>query len=604
MLLPFVGARAVTDLVLCDGATYSNTSGPVIKITGKGSDTDPGVRKVIRNCTFRNITGGAAINVGNARNLLITGSTFDNVHSGVVGKGAVAIYLHGSQTVDDVTISGNSFSNISADGVQMSDAGRLVSNVLVADNVFTAPDGSKGWTGGENAIDVKGVNGPVVISGNRYSGFRACDGSRDECSGSTGVGMVVHDGTPSGRPRNVTVTANYGSDNVTNLAVHNADDVTVTGNVLTSSTATKVQVDVAGTTACTYGGNTLVGLQKANTSGCTTTTSTPRPTATPDPTTKPTATPDPTTKPTATPDPTATATPDPTQPPTVQNSGGGSTGSTVVLCDGQVYDGFTKPAFVLGKQARDTDPNITKVIRNCTFRNSAVPGIVVRSARNVVIEGSTFQNIRTHIPGVGVHAISIPGSDVVDDVVIRGNSFASIGADGIQIGDSGDGARNLVITKNTFAGASGVGENAVDVKASSGAIVISYNTWHGFRPCLSPKKGGDQDCSGSTGAGVVIHDGKSPGTSRDISVLSNRMYDNIVGLVVSDALDVLVRGNTISLNKSAGVLVDATHGISILANIFEDNPTQLKVRSSSPCSVGGNDLSGSTTLVLTQSGCG
>jgi hypothetical protein len=261
-----VGA-ATRQLVLCDGRTYSNVAGPVIHLTGKhSSDGDAAVQKVIRNCTFRNITGGAAISLDGARNVRITGSTFDNVHSGSVGKGAVGIYLHGSKTIDDVIISGNRFSNISADGVQMSDAGRLVSNVLVANNVFTAPDGSKGWTGGENAIDVKGVNGPVVIRGNRYSGFRACNGSRDQCSGSTGVGLVVHEGSPSGRARNVTVTANYGSDNVTNLAVHDADNITVTDNVLKSSAATAAQVSFDHVSGCRVGSNTLLGTRRVQNS--------------------------------------------------------------------------------------------------------------------------------------------------------------------------------------------------------------------------------------------------------------------------------------------------------------------------------------------------
>jgi hypothetical protein len=262
-----VGA-ASRQIVLCDGRTYSNISGPAIRLTGKRStDGDATVQKIIRNCTFRNITGGAAISLDGVRNVRITGSTFDNVHSGQVGKGAVAIYLHGSKTVDGVVISGNRFSNISADGVQMSDAGRLVSHVVVSNNVFTAPDGSKGWRGGENAIDVKGVNGPVTISGNRYSGYRPCDGSRDQCSGSTGVGLVVHDGSPSGRARNVTVTGNYGSDNVTNLAVHSADNVTVTDNTLKSSSATRLQVSFEGVSGCRVGANTLVGTDRVQSRG-------------------------------------------------------------------------------------------------------------------------------------------------------------------------------------------------------------------------------------------------------------------------------------------------------------------------------------------------
>ncbi|HXV98069.1 MAG TPA: hypothetical protein VEC93_06565, partial [Anaerolineae bacterium] len=106
-----------------------------------------------------------------------------------------------------------------------------------------------------------------------------------------------------------------------------------------------------------------------------------------------------------------------------------------ILCDGQVYDGYSKALFTLETE-RDKNPGIQKVIRNCTFKNSTKPPITINDAQNVLIIGNTFENIRTNVPGVGVHAINVRcgGSCNINNIVIKNNSFKNIGADGIQLG--------------------------------------------------------------------------------------------------------------------------------------------------------------------------
>ena len=68
--------------------------------------------------------------------------------------------------------------------------------------------------------------------------------------------------------------------------------------------------------------------------------------------------------------------------------------------------------------------------------NASEPAIVIQSAQNVLIEGNTFENIRSNIAGKGVHAINIPCRVPcsIDTIIIRNNHFSLIGADGIQLG--------------------------------------------------------------------------------------------------------------------------------------------------------------------------
>src|SRR5581483_11126528 len=237
----------------------------------------------------------------------------------------------------------------------------------------------------------------------------------------------------------------------------------------------------------------------------------------------------------------------------------GSTTSVLVLCDGKVLDGYTIRPVVL-KEGVALDPTVQKVIRNCTFKNAALPAIAIWSAKNVLIEGNTFENIRSHQAGIGVHAINIPCRVpcAIDNVVIRNNTFRSIGADGIQLGEESRTIANVWIEGNQFEGSEDVGENAIDIKGVNGPIYVRDNLMHGFRPCQSPKSNppGTQDCTGSNGTAMVIHTGTS-GAPNNVTVENNDFYDSTRGLEVSTgSSNIIIRGNRIYNNLSLGLLVN------------------------------------------------
>lgn len=285
-----------------------------------------------------------------------------------------------------------------------------------------------------------------------------------------------------------------------------------------------------------------------------------------------------------------------------------------VLCDGQVYDGYTTIPFLF-KSISDQDPAIQKVIRNCTFQNSNLPAIVIKNARNVLIEDSTFQNIRTNITGVGVHAINIPCDPgcVADNITIRNNLIQYIGADGVQLGEETNNITNVYIQNNVFVGQDGTGENAVDVKGVVGPIYITGNQVHGFRPCRSPKSNppGTQDCTGSIGEGIVVHEGGSPLPTSPNNVLlaNNYVYDNNYGISISNgASNITVSENRIDSNLTYGILANMVYSILIDKNTLSYNPVQIKVQyspmSGGSCVVSNNTFVGTgDTLKLEASTC-
>ncbi len=281
-------------------------------------------------------------------------------------------------------------------------------------------------------------------------------------------------------------------------------------------------------------------------------------------------------------------------------------GSVRVLCDGKVYDGYTTRLFQLDS-ATDKDPTIQKVIRNCVFRNSSQVPIVIKDAKNVLIEGNTFENIRTHIAGDGVHAINITGpaaGSVTNGITIRNNTFKWIGADGIQMGQNTRYIRNVTIQNNEFVGSADVGENAVDIKGVDGPVYIGGNRMHGFRPCESPKSqpSGNQDCSGSNGPALTIHDGGLTKTSAyNVTVENNDLYDNTIGMIVSTGTrNIVVRGNRVYNNLTVGIDVHDAYSVSMTSNTLSYNPTHIGIvntpnGSGGSCTVSGNTFVGGQT---------
>ncbi len=285
--------------------------------------------------------------------------------------------------------------------------------------------------------------------------------------------------------------------------------------------------------------------------------------------------------------------------------------SVVVLCENKVFDGYAKKPFVL-KKGQATDPTIQKVIRNCTFKNSSLPAVVIQNAQNVLIENSSFENIRTHKPGVGVFGVSLICSKgcKIDNITIRNSSFKWIGADGIQMGVKGNNISNVRVENSYFEGNDDVGENGIDIKGVVGPIYVGGNTFKGFRPCDSPKRGGGgtQDCTGSNGPGMVIHTGTS-GAPYNVTVEDNTFTNNIYGLVVSDnAHNIMVRGNRFLNNIKDGQLIDSAYSVTVQDNTFSANPTQIQV-SDTPqkggwCVIWNNQFTGGTQNVkIKNSSC-
>ncbi len=294
-------ALATTDLVLCDGQTWTGWTKAVYKLDASKDARmgDPAIRKVIRGCTFTGSARSAdtqpAIVIVAARNVLITGSTFADIHTGVPGQGVHAIAIRGAGVADGVTIEMSTFEDISADGVQAGDSGPSVTSLVIRDSVFTAP-----LTGGENAVDIKGTLGPTLITGNDVGGYHPCDGSASDCSGSQGAGIVIHDNGGSGaRPQDVTISDNRIHDNERGVTLAQVDRATVTGNDFCANV-----VDV-------YLGSDNGAYTVADNTSCA-----PSPPQTPaSPSPSPSASPTPLPTPTPSPAPTPAPTPGPTPQP-------------------------------------------------------------------------------------------------------------------------------------------------------------------------------------------------------------------------------------------------------------------------------------------------
>jgi parallel beta-helix repeat protein len=260
-----------------------------------------------------------------------------------------------------------------------------------------------------------------------------------------------------------------------------------------------------------------------------------------------------------------------------------------ILCDGQVYDGYNKALFTLETE-RDKNPAIQKVIRNCTFKNSTKPPITINDAQNVLIIGNTFENIRTNVPGVGVHAINVRcgGACNINNIVIKNNNFENIGADGIQLGSKNRTIKNVIIENNTFQGNETTGENGVDIKGVDGPIYVLRNNMFGFRPCESPTwdPPGTQDCSGASGSAMVIHRGESSGSANNVIVEGNRFYDSIYGLFINlNASNITVRNNEIFNNLEVGMWIIGVSNVTVEGNNFTNNPRDLRVQNCTNCTI-------------------
>lgn len=228
--------------VLCDGKTYDGwgTTSP-FEFGGNPDDNNPNIQKVIRNCNFVNTRDigipKAAIFIKTVNNLLIENSLFDNIRTHQAGNDVGAIKFGNSgasEYIKNVTIRNNKFDGIGSDGIQIGDLSPRSSNITVTGNEFIGYDGT-----GENSLDIKSTDGPIVIGSNYIHGFRPCNspkhGGTQDCSGSVGEGLVIHLGGHLAPeltipPNNITVENNRIENNTYGIAVSEGTNITLRGN--------------------------------------------------------------------------------------------------------------------------------------------------------------------------------------------------------------------------------------------------------------------------------------------------------------------------------------------------------------------------------------
>jgi hypothetical protein len=180
------------------------------------------------------------------------------------------------------------------------------------------------------------------------------------------------------------------------------------------------------------------------------------------------------------------------------------------------------------------------VFQGNAFQHSNNHGIVINCAHQVLITNNTFWNIRSR--NVGQDKYGILTSAVATDILISGNRFTDIGADGVQL--QGVDLSNIIVANNEFEVVrpyryrdengnldaskpqrfGNVGENAIDVKGGPGPITIVGNVIHGFRPVID----GVQDASGAMGVGITFHNG-----ARELYLQKNHFYDNVIDVKIS-----------------------------------------------------------------------
>lgn len=178
------------------------------------SNDNPGDTIRFSRCIFKNysLPNGALISLENAQNVIIDSCIFENIRGSRPGVDVHAIACQDSGT--GVSVRRSIFRNIAADGIQL---GHLrypgdshdIRDWEITDNAF--------YDSGENGIDIKNVQGNILISGNFFTGSRGCPGGQEGCSGDAGIGLVIHQGASG-----VTVNGNTFYQNNRGMTVKKA----------------------------------------------------------------------------------------------------------------------------------------------------------------------------------------------------------------------------------------------------------------------------------------------------------------------------------------------------------------------------------------------
>jgi len=178
------------------------------------------------NCRFRDSNVGA-IRPWYAQHILIEDCYFVNVRSGNPGGDLNAVSI--DTYADDITIRNCIFEDIGSDGIHIGALDNQIGQVIIENNEFFI-SGQRSPVG-ENGVDVKAAQGPVIIRGNTFHGFRKTVDGQD-ASGGLGEGVVVHwQYTDGPQAYNVTIDKNLFYDNAVHIWIANGDVITVTNNI-------------------------------------------------------------------------------------------------------------------------------------------------------------------------------------------------------------------------------------------------------------------------------------------------------------------------------------------------------------------------------------
>jgi len=183
---------------------------------------------IIRNSTFRNSKGGILAKY--TQHILIDNCYFVNIRSGTTGVDANAIGVPG-WIGDDITIRNSRFEDIGSDGIHLGSHDDKIGQIVIENNEFFI-SGQRSPVG-ENGIDIKGVQGPIHISGNVFHGFRKTVEGQD-ASGANGEALNLISIYPNGGApaKNVIIEQNLFYDNRIHLWIsRGSHDILVKNNI-------------------------------------------------------------------------------------------------------------------------------------------------------------------------------------------------------------------------------------------------------------------------------------------------------------------------------------------------------------------------------------
>jgi hypothetical protein len=157
-------------------------------------------------------------------------------------------------------------------------------------------------------------------------------------------------------------------------------------------------------------------------------------------------------------------------------------------------------------------PADAQVLRYSHVHSDNGPGalVVIRGSNSVV-----FQNELSDAKGRDVHGITLAGE--ISNVWILDNHIHGNSGDSIQFCHAcirtGQAPSQVYIGRNRL---HDDGENALDVKAFHGAIVVSENEMYGYR-----------DTATGNGEAIRVND---EGTQGEIWIIANRIHDSLGGV--------------------------------------------------------------------------